>query len=109
MFHVKKHLPLLFRRLDYSLMYSGIEGREPLASSAIYSLAMRFNPKDLFFKSRGTFPLRTIASYYLGDEFAYREKVGFPIDVKKIFNGAPSSNRYDNYSVWSKENLKGII
>jgi len=108
-FFVKKHLPLLFRRLDYSLMYSGIEGREPLASSAIYSLAMRFNPKDLFFKSRGKFPLRTIASYYLGDEFAYREKVGFPIDVKKIFNGAPSSNRYDNYSVWSKENLKGII
>ena len=32
----------------------------------------------------------------------------FNIDVKKIFNGAPSSNRYDNYSVWSKENLKGI-
>ena len=57
-FFVKKHLPLLFRRLDFSLMYSGIEGREPLASSGMYDLAMNFNPKDLFFKSRGKFPLR---------------------------------------------------
>ncbi len=108
-FFVKKHLPLLFRRLDFSLMYSGIEGREPLASSGIYSLAMSFNPKDLFFKSRGKFPLRTIASDYFGDEFAFREKVGFPIDVKKIFNGVSSRDRLDNYSVWSKENLKDII
>ena len=108
-FFVKKHLPLLFRRLDFSLMYSGIEGREPLASSGMYDLAMNFNPKDLFFKSRGKFPLRKIASDYFDDEFAYREKVGFPIDVKKIFTGVSSKDRLDNYSVWSKENLKDII
>ena len=105
-FFIKKHLPLLFRRLDFSLMYAGIEGREPLASLSMYNLAMKFNPQDLFGKSLGKLPLRLIASNQLGQEFAFKKKVGFPIDVKNIFYQKPALNRYENYSVWTKENLK---
>ena len=36
-FFVKMHLPILFRRLDFSLMYSGIE-KGPLATLDMYKL-----------------------------------------------------------------------
>ena len=51
-FFIKIHLPVLFRRLDFALMYSGVEGREPLASSMMFEISMRINPED-FFKEFG--------------------------------------------------------
>ena len=107
-FFIKKHLPVLFRRLDFSLMYSGIEGREPFAATEVLKIALNFDPKDLFKNSLGKYPLRSIAKEYLGDEFAFMPKVGFPIDIEKIIHGKESKSRLDNYLAWCNENMRLI-
>ncbi len=107
-FFIKIHLPVLFRRLDFSLMYSGVEGREPLASTMMFNIAMKANPKLLFNKSVGKFPLREIISKTQGDDFAFAEKVGFPVDLSTIFNVSNSDTKYTNYDIWRKENLRRI-
>ena len=107
-FFIKIHLPVLFRRLDFSLMYAGIEGREPLASSMMFKIAMGVNPKFLFHKNVGKFPLREIISKSKGEDFAFAEKVGFPIDLSTIFSNSKSDSRYTNYDIWRRENLRRI-
>lgn len=108
-FFIKIHLPILFRRLDFALMYSGVEGREPLASSMIFEVAMKANPKNLFKNDLGKFPLRYLISKKINKEFAFKPKVGFPIDLGDIFNGIKTKNRHENYNIWQKENLRRVI
>lgn len=107
-FFLKKHLPVLFRRLDFSLMYAGVEGREPFASYAMFKLAMQIEPKDLFFGNLGKAPLRKLAAYKFGERFAYAPKVGFPVDLGLIFRGSKSHDRYSNYELWHQENTRLI-
>ena len=107
-FFIKIHLPILFRRLDFSLMYGGIEGREPLASTDLFVLSQMFKPKELFRESLGKMPLRKVMKIYSDENFAFRKKVGFPIDIKEITTGIKSNNRLDNYSSWVNLNLKEI-
>ena len=89
-------------------MYAGVEGREPLASSMMFKIAMQANPKFLFHKNVGKFPLREIISKTQGEDFAFAEKVGFPVDLSKIFRNSKSNSRYTNYDIWRKENLRRI-
>lgn len=105
---LKIHLPILFRRLDFALMYAGVEGREPLARLEIFKLAMGIEPADFFARGVGKYPLRLIAATELGDEFAFATKVGFPIDLKQIYYDEPAQDRADNYRVWYAENLKEL-
>ena len=107
-FFIKVHLPVLFRRLDFALMYSGVEGREPLASSMIFKVAMSAHPKDLFKHELGKYPLRKVIASKMGFDFAFKPKVGFPIDLGEVFHGKKTKNRYDNYSIWRNENLRRI-
>ena len=107
-FFVKKHLPVLFRRLDFALMYAGVEGREPLASSAMFELAMKIGPAKLFHGELGKKPLRDLASLKISPDFAYADKVGFPIDLGRIFNGRETKERLENYSIWIEKNLEAI-
>ncbi len=107
-FFIKIHLPVLFRRLDFALMFSGVEGREPLASSMMFKIAMNINPKDFFKNDLGKFPLRYIASRKINHEFAFKPKVGFPIDLGIIFNNKKTENRFENYNIWCSENLRRI-
>ncbi len=107
-FFIKKHLPVLFRRLDFSLMFSGIEGREPFAATEVLKLALNFDPKDLFHDTLGKYPLRNLARESLGEDFAFMPKVGFPIDIGKIINGKESKSRLDNYILWCNENMRLI-
>jgi asparagine synthase (glutamine-hydrolysing) len=107
-FFIKKHLPVLFRRLDFALMYGGIEGREPLASFGIFKLALMFRPSDLFTTSLGKYPLRKIVSASLGNDFAFRQKVGFPVDIKEIYLGIKSADRFENYTTWCSLNEEEI-
>lgn len=108
-FFVKKHLPILFRRLDFSLMFSGIEGREPLASLNMFLLALKCNPNDLFEGALGKLPLRNLAKELISEEFAFSTKVGFPVDLGLIFREVPSKDKYENYQVWYDENIGAII
>jgi asparagine synthase (glutamine-hydrolysing) len=105
---LKIHLPILFRRLDFGLMYAGIEGREPLARLDIFKLAMQIDPADFFARGVGKYPLRLIAAAELGDGFAFATKVGFPIDLKQMYCGETSRDRADNYRIWRAANLKEL-
>lgn len=96
-------MPVLFRRLDFSLMAAGIEGREPIANMHTFLQAVKISPKNLMGKELGKVPLRDIISTYMGHEFAYEKKVGFPVDLTKVFNKEP---KLTSYEIWFKENLK---
>ena len=108
-FFVKKHLPILFRRLDFALMFAGVEGREPLASYSMFKIALKYGPKDLFRDELGKLPLRLLAEQKISTEFAFTPKVGFPVDLGRIFNGSSSKDKYDNYLIWNNENLEAIL
>lgn len=105
-FFVKAHLPVLFRRLDFALMFSGVEGREPFAATDVFRAALKFSPNDLMRKGRGKRPLRELLGETMGSDFAWAEKVGFPIDVKQIFGNGKTRDRKENYSFWMDENLR---
>lgn len=102
-FFIEKHLPILFRRLDFALMAAGIEGREPLATIAVLQKALCFSGRDLVNNQIGKLPLRSIVADFMGDDFAYRSKVGFPVDLKHVTDYRLSG---DNYEVWTQLNLE---
>jgi len=107
-FFIKKHLPVLFRRLDFALMFSGIEGREPLASLEIFKFALQCGPGELLNDSFGKLPFRLLAKKKIGEEFAFSKKVGFPVDLGMIFRNKSTKDRYENYRIWYEENMEVI-
>lgn len=104
-FFVDQHLPVLFRRLDFSLMAAGIEGREPLATKSILSAALSYGKCDLLGHSLGKLPLRRILSKRMGSEFAFRKKVGFPVNLQGV---SKTSNAKENYKIWNELNLEAM-
>ena len=105
-FFIKYHLPVLFRRLDFSLMFAGVEGREPLASEALFRYACSLNPDSLFLDNQGKMPLRLLLQKRSSAKLAFKPKVGFPIDVKKIITGKKALDRKEIYNSWIKFNLE---
>ncbi|WP_267489910.1 asparagine synthase-related protein, partial [Vibrio cholerae] len=102
-FFIKYHMPVLFRRLDFSLMAAGVEGREPIANMHSFVEAVKISPEVLMGDTLGKMPLRRIVCKFFGEDFAYEKKVGFPVDLKNIFNNDQSLTSYE---LWFKENLK---
>lgn len=107
-FFIRMHLPVLFRRLDFALMFSGVEGREPLASYSLFKLALSIGPDSLFRDDLGKLPLRLLAAEKISHEFAFTSKVGFPVDLGSIFYGTPVADKFENYEIWCKENLGAL-
>jgi asparagine synthase (glutamine-hydrolysing) len=107
-FFVKYHLPVLFRRLDFSLMFAGVEGREPLASEALFRYACSLNQDSLFLNNQGKMPLRLLLKKKSSGKLAFKPKVGFPIDVKKIITGKKALDRKEIYNSWINFNLEEI-
>jgi asparagine synthase (glutamine-hydrolysing) len=106
-FFIKYHLPILLRRLDFSLMSAGIEGREPLISKEIFYESLKYKSNEIIDKKHGKKPLRNFLINFMGKEFSYRKKIGFPVDLKKIFK-QPTNNTETNYDLWFKKNLEEI-
>lgn len=102
-FFIKYHLPVLFRRLDFSLMAAGIEGREPIANQHLFNIAKTFSAPDLIDGSLGKLPLRKLAMQYMGKEFAFAKKVGFPVDLTRIF---ANPHNLSSYELWFQRNLE---
>lgn len=102
-YFIKHHMPVLFRRLDFALMAAGIEGREPIANFHTFTVAMSIDPQDLMGELLGKYPLRHIISCYMGEEFAFETKVGFPVDLTKIFDNPLGLSSYE---LWFKKNLE---
>lgn len=104
-FFIRYHMPILFRRLDFSLMAAGIEGREPLANIHTFMQAIKVSPSQLMTDGLGKIPLRNIIAKYMGKDFAFSSKVGFPVDLRKVFDYTGNETSYE---IWFKENLKGV-
>lgn len=103
LFFIEKHLPVLFRRLDFALMAAGVEGREPLANSWVYEYAVRLSHRDLISHDVGKVPLRELLARYEGNDFAYEKKVGFPVPINKIF---AEQKKASDYETWFSLNLE---
>ena len=104
-FFIDKHLPILFRRLDFSLMAAGIEGREPFVTRRMLLSSLKLSGDSLIGGGVGKIPLRNMLSQHLGKKFAFEKKVGFPIDLTK---GRFSSVANSNYEIWRKLNMEAL-
>ncbi len=102
-FFIRFHMPVLFRRLDFALMAAGVEGREPLANHHIFDICKSMAAKDLMINDLGKKPLREILALHMGREFAFESKVGFPVDLTKIFNNPEGKSSYE---LWFSKNLE---
>ena len=102
-FFIKYHMPVLFRRLDFSLMAAGIEGREPIANHHLFNIAKTLSAPDLMAGSLGKLPLRKLAEQYMGKEFAFAKKIGFPVDLTRIF---ANPHNLTSYELWFQKNLE---
>lgn len=100
-FFIRYHMPVLFRRLDFSLMSAGIEGREPLANIHIFNVAKKMGPDQLISGNLGKIPLRVLSEKIYGKDFAYSKKIGFPVNIKNIYKDNSSRSSYD---IWFKKN-----
>lgn len=106
-FFIKYHLPILLRRLDFSLMLAGVEGREPFLSKNIFYEALKYKPSELMSQEYkiGKMPLRNLVKDIFDKKFYLQKKIGFPVNLKKIFS--EKKYKYDTqYDIWFKENLK---
>ncbi|MFA0479619.1 asparagine synthetase B [Vibrio splendidus] len=104
-FFIRYHMPVLFRRLDFALMAAGIEGREPIANMHTFLKSIKLSPDSLMLENVGKKPLRDLIIPFMGKDFAYDKKVGFPVDLTKIFD---NENNLSSYELWFSENLKVI-
>lgn len=102
-FFIRYHLPVLFRRLDFALMAAGVEGREPIANKHLFYECLNYGSKALMKDELGKIPLRDVLSKYEGSSFAYEKKVGFPVDLKSIFNDFTDRN---SYQIWFTKNIE---
>lgn len=105
-FFIKYHMPVLFRRLDFALMAAGIEGRDPIANYHVFEAAIKFSAGRLMNGSLGKLPLRELIAPLKGKSFAYERKVGFPVDLTKVFD---NPNLLSSYELWFEENLKVLM
>ena len=74
------HLPILWRRLDFSLMSEGIEGREPL-SKEIFIESMKYN-EILVKDKQGKYHCDFKKIFWA--RVCFLKKVGFPINMSRI-------------------------
>lgn len=107
-FFVKFHLQILLRRLDFSLMSSGVEGREPLVSKKIFLESLKFTNNQLIDHRHGKKPLRKILNKYMDKNFAYGKKIGFPVSLNRIFNLKIRNIKNENYKIWFKKNIEEL-
>jgi asparagine synthase (glutamine-hydrolysing) len=102
-FFIRYHMPVLFRRLDFALMAAGVEGREPIANHHVFEVAIKQCEHELMGDVLGKMTLRNLIAQYKGQQFAFEKKVGFPVDLIKVF---PNPEKLSSYDLWFKENLE---
>jgi asparagine synthase (glutamine-hydrolysing) len=102
-FFIRYHMPVLFRRLDFALMAAGVEGREPIANHHLFTVCKDMAGSDLMINTLGKRPLRELLSGYMGRDFSFEKKVGFPVDLTKIFD---NPRELSSYELWFSKNLE---
>lgn len=102
-FFIRYHMPILFRRLDFALMAAGVEGREPIANEHLFKWCKKLTNTELMVSGLGKRPLRELLKKHMGHNFAYEEKVGFPVDLTKVFE---NPKEITSYELWFEKNLE---
>jgi asparagine synthase (glutamine-hydrolysing) len=103
-----EHLHGLLRRVDSASMQASIEARAPFVD---HRLIERMFGVPFSWKSHqgiSKAPLRRIATKYLPDRVAYRNKVGFPVDVNKIFSHEGLEVCHNPYDTWFNFNMNHL-
>ena len=103
-----EHLHGLLRRVDSASMHASVEARVPFVDHRLIErmFGIPFSWKNQEGVSKA--PLRRIASKYLPEHVAYRNKIGFPVNVNQIFSShglAVSNNAYDTWSSFNFDSL----
>ena len=88
------------------LMAAGVEGREPIANWNTFKIAVEYSKDYLMSNGLGKIPLRDVLIKYKDEEFSYGKKVGFPVDLTKIFKNKASISSYD---LWFEQNIKVLL
>jgi asparagine synthase (glutamine-hydrolysing) len=100
------YLPDLLMRQDKMSMAHTIENRVPFLDNEMLETALSIPDKKLIKhrnrKWEGKYLLKEICADVFGEEFAFRDKMGFGIPLKAFFSSAPFQKR------WQEELLPGI-
>lgn len=104
-FFLKYHLHGLLRRLDNSTMLNSIEARVPFCD---HRLVEYVHNASFEWKMGNSIkqPLKRIFKNKIPEKIINRKKIGFPVDLSKIFNKSSKKNFYDQ---WMEFNLKKFI
>jgi asparagine synthase (glutamine-hydrolysing) len=89
-------------------MSSGVEGREPFVSKKIFYESLKFSKSQLIDNNHGKKPLRKILNRYMNNQFVYEKKIGFPVDMNRIFKIPKKDKINESYKIWFKKNLEEI-
>jgi asparagine synthase (glutamine-hydrolysing) len=102
------HLHGLLKRLDSATMMRGVEARVPYVDHILVEklFGVDYIHKKMSGQSKGL--LRSIASKLFSKEIANREKLGFPVNVNKIFNEVGLPTYKSNYETWTNFNLNAL-
>lgn len=121
-YEIKTYLPELLIRQDKMSMANSIENRVPLLDNLIIDRAMQV-PFKYLVKTKwnllkyqreaiGKYLLKDYAKDVFGKEFAYREKVGFAMPIKKIMASDMFKNYYNRVvrsKITSREYFNGKL
>ncbi|MCK6611990.1 MAG: asparagine synthase (glutamine-hydrolyzing) [Bacteroidia bacterium] len=93
-------LPDLLVRQDKMSMAHSIENRVPFLDHELVSASFRLSDAQIFGKRNnqksGKLILKDYCSELLGEEFAYRRKMGFSIPMRAFFTTAHFKERWDS-------------
>ncbi len=99
------HLHGLLRRLDNSTMQCSVEGRVPFVD---YRLVERMAGVPFEYRMAGgevKAPLKRVFADLVPREILDRKKVGFPVDLQRVFHDDAGSPRMDHWLQFNLETL----
>lgn len=103
-FFQHSHLHNLLRRLDFSSMSASVESRVPFLDHRLVEKISLISSSKLITLTNSKKLLKQIFKDVIPAKIVERRKVGFPIDLQKIYK-----SKIKNYDIWFDMNLKDFI
>lgn len=99
-YELLSYLPDLLMRQDKMSMAHSIENRVPFLDNQMVETSLAISDDLLIKQNKGRWEgkwlLKEICSDTFGEDFAYRDKMGFSIPLKSFFNSEAFQNRWEN-------------
>jgi asparagine synthetase B (glutamine-hydrolysing) len=109
------YLNFLLERQDKASMGASMEARLPFLDQALVDYVMRLPPHLLVEGQHNKKPLKRMLARHLGEAFAYRPKVGFPLPIEQWLEQEPGLGRHwkrvdhDDFLLWQKADRRGLL